>query len=245
MSEAARTLGISRKTAPSVTGRVSPMCPVRSVTYVVGRTCPRKSGKPTYRRPPPCAGLTSVPCPGGRHCRLRSRSALASPPKASCVVASSWCCALCPRVPNGCLRKSCSAPLTLPISGRRPRETDGRARNWRASRFRVNALASRPGAFVYCGVRTHFCSERSRARRSRAVGQRRGAAECLADARGGLPGWSLRASRDVSAVVGERLGFALASPSHPRCGSAFTRTLITLQPRTHATINRATACCAG
>ncbi len=44
--------------------------------------------------------------------------------------------------------------------------------------------------------------------------------------------------------------FALASPtllnkSHRRCGSAFTRTLITSQPRTHATINRATACCAG
>ncbi len=33
----------------------------------------------------------------------------------------------------------------LPISGRRPRETDGRARNWRARRFRVNAPASRPG----------------------------------------------------------------------------------------------------
>ena len=42
--------------------------------------------------------------------RLRSRSALASPTKASCVVASSWCRALCPRVPDGCLRKLCSAP---------------------------------------------------------------------------------------------------------------------------------------
>ncbi len=38
--------------------------------------------------------------------------------------------------------------------------------------------------------------------------------------------------------------FALASPSHRRCGSAFTRTLIASWPRTHATINRATACCA-
>jgi hypothetical protein len=36
----------------------------------------------------------------------------------------------------------------LPISGRRsrerPRDIDGRARNWLADRFRVNALASRP-----------------------------------------------------------------------------------------------------
>jgi hypothetical protein len=39
------------------------------------------------------------------------RSALTSPPKASCIVASSWCRALCPRVPDGCLRKPCSAPL--------------------------------------------------------------------------------------------------------------------------------------
>ena len=39
--------------------------------------------------------------------------------------------------------------------------------------------------------------------------------------------------------------FALASPSHRRCGSAFTRTLITSRPRIRATINRATACCVG
>ena len=38
--------------------------------------------------------------------------------------------------------------------------------------------------------------------------------------------------------------FALASQSHRRCGNAFTRTLITSWPRIHATINRATACCA-
>ena len=45
-----------------------------------------------------------------RRLRLRSRAALASPPKASCVVASSWCRALCRRAPNGCLSKLCSAP---------------------------------------------------------------------------------------------------------------------------------------
>jgi len=39
-----------------------------------------------------------------------TRAALASPPKASCVVASSWCRAMSPRVPDGCLRKLRSAP---------------------------------------------------------------------------------------------------------------------------------------
>ena len=33
-------------TAPSITGRVSPMCPVRSVTYVTGRTRGRERAAP-------------------------------------------------------------------------------------------------------------------------------------------------------------------------------------------------------
>jgi hypothetical protein len=53
---------------------------------------------------------------------------------------------------------TCSKPVQhslLPISGRRPRETDGRARNRRAERFRVNALASRLGRsrFAACVLR--------------------------------------------------------------------------------------------
>ena len=50
------------------------------------------------------------------------------------------------------------------------------------------------------------------------MGQRRGEAECLADARGGLVGLSLRASRDVSAVgcLGLTLSACLCLASHNR-----------------------------
>ncbi len=43
-----------------------------------------------------------------------------APRKASCVVASSKCRALCPRVPNGCPRKLCSAPPVPRGSGTAP-----------------------------------------------------------------------------------------------------------------------------
>jgi hypothetical protein len=38
-------------------------------------------------------------------------SARDSCPRKSCVAAPSWCRALCPRVPDGCLRELCSAPF--------------------------------------------------------------------------------------------------------------------------------------
>ena len=51
----------------------------------------------------------------------------------------------------------------LPISGRRsrerPRDIDGRARNWRADRFRVNALDSRPQTEI-TGSRFAACVRR-------------------------------------------------------------------------------------
>ena len=74
------------------------------------------------------------------------------------------------------------------------------------------------GAFAFGGVRTPFCGKGLRARRSLVVGQRSGEAECLADARGGLVGLSLRASRDVSAVgcLGLTLSACLCLASHNR-----------------------------
>ena len=45
---------------------------------------------------------------------------------------------------NPSFRSKPVSSTLLPISGRRPRETDGRARNWLADRFRLNPLASRP-----------------------------------------------------------------------------------------------------
>jgi hypothetical protein len=70
----------------------------------------------------------------------------------------------------------CSKPVSLgllPISGRRPRETDGRARTWRAERFGVNAMASRPQL-------------KSRARvLQRAYGVLRHGVACVAVSRGG------------------------------------------------------------
>ena len=57
--------------------------------------------------------------------------------------------------------------------------------------------------------------------------------------------WRMTVFRFYARPLWSRDRFALASPSHRRCGSAFMHTLITSRPRTHATINRATACCAG
>jgi hypothetical protein len=74
----------------------------------------------------------------------------------------------------------------------------------RAKAARRTVQSERPGlaagAFAFCGVRTAFCDKGLRAWRSLGVGQRSGVAGCLADARGGLAGLSLGASRDVSAV---------------------------------------------
>ena len=51
----------------------------------------------------------------GRLHQVGFRSVTASPRKAPCVVASSRCRALCPRVPHGCLGGGCSTPpLTRP-----------------------------------------------------------------------------------------------------------------------------------
>ena len=57
------------------------------------------------------------PYRSGRPRRLRPRSALTSPPKASRVAASSWCRASCPRGSDGCLRKPCSAPVEHCVVG--------------------------------------------------------------------------------------------------------------------------------
>jgi len=65
------------------------------------------------------------------------------------------------------------------MSGRRPRETDGRARNWRASRFRVNALATRPQTKI-----TRSCFA--------ACVRRFAARGCV---RGGLAGWASGVAR--------------------------------------------------
>ena len=74
----------------------------------------------------------------------------------------------------------------------------------RAKLARLQVKSERPGltagAFAFCGVRTAFCGKGLRARRSLAVGQWSGVAECLADRRRGLAGLSLRASRDLAAV---------------------------------------------
>jgi len=56
------------------------------------------------------------------------------------------------------------------------------------------------GAFAFCGLRTAFCDKGLRARRSREVGQTRGAAGALADRRGRLGGLSFGALRDSSEV---------------------------------------------
>ena len=56
---------------------------------------------------------------------------------------------------------TCSTPVQhalLPISGRRPCETDGRARNWRAERFRVSALATRPGRSRFAACVRRFAT---------------------------------------------------------------------------------------
>jgi putative transposase len=83
-----------------------------------GRVCTRSSVGCTIatRR---CASLG----------RRRLRSALASPTKASCVVDSSWCRALCPRVPNGCLRKLCSAPTLYESHATHPRTCHRQSRD--------------------------------------------------------------------------------------------------------------------
>jgi hypothetical protein len=74
----------------------------------------------------------------------------------------------------------------------------------RAKLARQQVQSERPGlpagAFALCGVRTAFCDKGLRARRSRGVGQGRGAAGALADRRGRLGGLSLGASRDSSGV---------------------------------------------
>ena len=72
----------------------------------------------------------------------------------------------------------------------------------RAKLARRPVQSERPGltagAFAFCGVPTAFCDKALRARTSLGVGQRSGVAECLADRRRGLPGLSLRASRDLA-----------------------------------------------
>ena len=74
----------------------------------------------------------------------------------------------------------------------------------RAKLARLQVKSERPGlaagAFAFCGVCTRFCHKGLRTWRSPAVGQRQSLAGCLADPCGGLPGLSLRASRDLSAV---------------------------------------------
>ena len=73
---------------------------------------------------------------------------------------------------------------------RRIRYFKRRARTWRASKLRVNALASRPGRSRFAACVRPFCRKGLRARRSLRVGQRGDVAECLANRRGGLTGLS-------------------------------------------------------
>jgi len=80
---------------------------------------------------------------------------------------------------NPSFRSKPVSSTLLPISGRRPREIDGRARNRRAPRFRVNALASRPQ------------TEITRSRLRRAYGVLRPKLESTGCARGGLPCFNL------------------------------------------------------
>jgi len=88
---------------------------------------------------------------------------------------------------------ACSKPVSLSL-----------LQEARAKAPRRTVQSERPGltagAFALCGVRTRFCDKGLRAWRSLGVGQRSGAAECLADPRRDLAGLSLRASRDLSAV---------------------------------------------
>ena len=88
---------------------------------------------------------------------------------------------------------ACSKPVSL-----------GLLQEARAKLARLQVKSERPGlaagAFAFCGVCTRFCHKGLRTWRSPAVGQRQSLAGCLADPCGGLPGLSLRASRDLSAV---------------------------------------------
>ena len=72
----------------------------------------------------------------------------------------------------------------------------------RAKLARLQVKSERPGltagAFAFCATRTRFCDRGLRAWRSLGVGQRRGAAECLADRRARARVLSLRASRDLA-----------------------------------------------
>ena len=72
----------------------------------------------------------------------------------------------------------------------------------RAKLARLQVKSERPGltagAFAFCAMRTRFCDKGLRAWRSLGVGQRRGAAECLADRRARARGLSLLASRDLA-----------------------------------------------
>jgi hypothetical protein len=89
-------------------------------------------------------------------------------------------------------------------SGRPNGVGSGLLQEARAKLARPTVKSERPGlaagAFAFCGVRTAFCDKGLRARRSRGVGQGRGAAGALADRRGRLGGLSLGASRDSSGV---------------------------------------------
>ena len=84
--------------------------------------------------------------------------------------------------------------------------------------------------------RTSLFERRRRASRAHVLGK------C---ARNSAAFWRMTVFRFYARPLWSRDRFALAIPSHRRCGSAFMHTLITSRPRTHATINRATACCAG
>jgi hypothetical protein len=103
---------------------------------------------------------------------------------------------------NPSFRSKPVSSTLLPISGRRPREIDGRARNRRAPRFRVNALASRPQ------------TEITRSRLRRAYGVLRPKLESTDCARGGLPAsiW-VGQMRDVAECqANRRRGLAGLSP---------------------------------
>jgi len=88
---------------------------------------------------------------------------------------------------------ACSKPVSL-----------GLLQEARAKLARPTVKSERPGpptgAFAFCGVRTAFCDKGLRARRSRGVGQGRGAVGALADRRRRLGGLSLGESRDSSEV---------------------------------------------